>query len=53
MAATDRFLKSIYNLAEEANLEIQKQFAEEVKSKELIFYKDLAERNMSKSRSTR
>ncbi len=52
MAATDRSLKSIYNLAEEArrtNLEIQKLFEEEIKSKELIFYKDLAERNMSKS----
>ncbi len=52
MAAADRSLKSIYNLAEEArrtNLEIQKLFEEEVKSKELVFYKDLAERNMSKS----
>jgi len=52
MAATDRSLKSIYNLAEEArrtNLEIQKLFEEEVKSKELTFYKNLAERNMTKS----
>jgi hypothetical protein len=52
MTASDRSLKSIYNLVEEArrtNLEIQKLFEEEVKSKELIFYKDLAERNMSKS----
>ncbi len=52
MAATDRSLKSVYNLAEEArrsNLEIQKLFEEEMKSKKLIFYQDLAERNMSKS----
>jgi hypothetical protein len=52
MTATDRSLKSVYNLAEEArrtNLEIQKLFEEEMKSKELIFYKDLAERNMPKS----
>lgn len=52
MAAADRSLKSVYNLAEEArrtNLEIQKIYEEEVKSKQFTFYKDLAERNMSKN----
>lgn len=52
MIATDKLLKSIYNLAEKMkcmNLKIQKLFNEEIKSKELIFYKNLIERNMFKS----
>jgi len=51
-AAADRSLRSIYNLAEEArrtNPKIQKLFEEEVKSKELTFYKELAQKNMSKA----
>lgn len=51
MAATDRSLKSIYNLAEEArrsNLEVQKLFEEEFKHDELEFYKSLAQKNLQK-----
>ena len=52
MASSDRSLRMIYTLAEEArrtNLEIQKLFDEEVKSKELLFYKELAQKNMTKT----
>lgn len=52
MIATDKLLKSIYNLAEKmrcTNLKIQKLFNEKIKSKELIFYKNLIKRNMFKS----
>ncbi len=52
MTATDKLLKFIYNLAEKAkwmNLKIQKLFNEKVKSKELIFYKKLIQKNMFKA----
>lgn len=51
MASSDRSLKVIYNLAEEArrtNIEVQKLFEEEVKHDELVFYKQLALANMAK-----
>lgn len=44
MASSDRSLRNIYQLAEEArrtNLELQKLFDEEVKTDELRFYKSL------------
>ncbi|KAK4697103.1 hypothetical protein P7C71_g925, partial [Lecanoromycetidae sp. Uapishka_2] len=49
MAASDRSLKNIYSLAEEArrtNIEIQKLWDKEVKSDELHFYKKLAQTNI-------
>ena len=51
MASSDRSLRSIYNLAEEArrtNLEIQKMLEEEMKTEELDFYKQLAQQNLPK-----
>ncbi len=52
MIATDKSLKSIYNLAEKVrwmNSKIQKLFNEKVKLKELIFYKKLIQKNMFKA----
>ncbi len=51
MTATDKSLKSIYNLVEKVrwmNLKIQKLFNEKVKLKKLIFYKKLIQKNMFK-----
>lgn len=52
MIATNKSLKSIYNLVEKmrcTNQKIQKLFNEKIKSKELVFYKNLIERNMFKN----
>jgi len=52
MIATNKLLKSIYNLVEKmrcTNQKIQKLFNEKIKSKELVFYKNLIERNMFKN----
>ena len=49
MAPSDRSLRNIYNLAEEArrtNLEIQKLLDEEAKTDELRFYKSLVQKNL-------
>ena len=51
MAASDRSLKSIYNLAEETrrtNIEIQKLCDEEHKHDELQYHKALAQKNLQK-----
>ena len=51
LAATDRSLRMVYSLAEEArrtNAEIQKLFDEESKSDELLFYKNLVQKNIPK-----
>lgn len=51
MSMSERSLKSVYTLAEEArrtNQDIQKMLEEELKADELTFYKTLAERNLSK-----
>lgn len=52
MGTTDRSLRMLYDLAESTrrvNLEIQKLFEDETKENELQFYKDIAQRNMSKA----
>ena len=51
MASSERSLRSIYQLAEEArrtNIEVKKLFEEELKQDELTFYKQLAQRNLGK-----
>ncbi|MCJ1471283.1 hypothetical protein MMC07_009931, partial [Pseudocyphellaria aurata] len=51
MTSADQFLKSIYQLTEEArhtSIEIQKLHDKELRQNELAFYKDLAESNMPK-----
>lgn len=52
MGSADRSLKKLYEVAEatrRVNAEIEKLFEEEVKEKELQFYKKIAQRNMSKT----
>ena len=50
MTFTNRSLKTIYQLAKKTrrtNLKIQKLFDDELKQDELVFYKSLAQQNIS------
>lgn len=53
MGTTDRSLRMLYDVAESTrrvDLEIEKLFEDEAKENELQFYKEIAQRNMPKTR---
>ena len=55
MIIIDRFFRFVYNLVEEArriNVKIQKFAKEKSKSNELLFYKSLMKKNLSKQQMT-